>query len=280
MTSTPICPTASLATASSPAAGPTRPRAARLLTADEERSLAAALAAGDRDARDRLVRSNLGLVAKIARDYLGRGLELDDLIGEGHLGLIRAAEDFDPRFGTRFSTYAAYWIKQAIRHALTNTAAPIRLPAHMVTLLSKWRQAERALSGGPGEPPGFDRVAAELGLSEAQRVLVRRALDSRRFAAGGDDRGEGSRLASSAWDGPGPGEQAERCDAARGLLARMAGRLDAREREILTLRFGLGGGEPLTLKEVGRRLGITREWVRKIEKRAVALLRDGSEDAA
>ena len=93
-----------------------------------------------------MIRANLRLVVKIARDYVGRGISLDDLIGEGNLGLIRAAEEFDPGFGTRFSTYASYWIKQAIRHALTNTTATIRLPAHMVTLLSKWRKAERATS--------------------------------------------------------------------------------------------------------------------------------------
>ena len=99
----------------------------------------------DREARDRLVQANLGLVVTIARQFLRRGLELDDLIGEGNLGLIRAAEDFDPRFGTRFSTYAAYWIKEAIRRALNNTTATIRLPAHMVGRLTKWRRAERTL---------------------------------------------------------------------------------------------------------------------------------------
>ena len=89
-----------------------------------------------------MVRANLPLVVKIARDFLGRGLPLDDLIGEGNLGLIRAAEDFQPRFGTRFSTYASYWIKQSIRHALINTTCTIRLPAHMVGLLTKWRRTE------------------------------------------------------------------------------------------------------------------------------------------
>src|SRR5262249_40556078 len=112
-----------------------------LLTADEERELAEAIARGDRDARARLIRANLRLVVKIARDYDGRGLSMDDLVGEGNLGLIRAAEQFDPRYGTRFSTYAAYWIKQSIRHALINTTAMIRLPAHMVVLLTKWHRA-------------------------------------------------------------------------------------------------------------------------------------------
>src|SRR5258707_8440267 len=142
-----------------------------LLSAAEERDLADAIARGDRDARGRMIRANLRLVVKIARDYVGRGMVLDDLIGEGNVGLIRAAEEYDPRFGTRFSTYASYWIKQAIRHALTNTTATIRLPAHMVTLLSKWRKAERALYRELGQTPTFDQIAITLGLSDAQRIL-------------------------------------------------------------------------------------------------------------
>ncbi len=124
-----------------------------LLSADEERELAEAIRNGDKDARARMIQANLRLVVKIAREYLGRGLTLDDLIGEGNLGLIRATEQFDPAFGTRFSTYAAHWIKQAIRHALTNTAATIRLPAHMVGLLTRWRRTERALRRELGHDP-------------------------------------------------------------------------------------------------------------------------------
>src|SRR5215468_7420893 len=116
-----------------------------LLSAKEEHELADAIARGDRDARTRMIQANLRLVVKIAREYAGRGLVLDDLIGEGNLGLIRAAEEFDPGFGTRFSTYASYWIKEAIYRALINTTATIRLPAHMVSLLTKWRRAERTL---------------------------------------------------------------------------------------------------------------------------------------
>ena len=125
-----------------------------------------------------MVESNLGLVHTIARDFRGRGLELDDLVGEGHLGLFRAAERFDPRFGTRFSTYAAWWIKQAIREALTNTTATIRLPAYMVRLLARWRRAERELPRGGA--PAFDEVATSLGLSEAQKGMVAAALVARR----------------------------------------------------------------------------------------------------
>ncbi len=121
-----------------------------------------------------MIQANLRLVVKIAQDYVGRGIALDDLIGEGNLGLIRAAEEFDPRFGVRFSTYASYWIKQAIRHALINTTAAIRLPAHMVGLLTKWRRAEQALCRQAGRAPSFDEIASFLGLSEAQKVLVAR----------------------------------------------------------------------------------------------------------
>ena len=108
-----------------------------LLSASEERELAGAIARGDEAARRRMIEANLRLVVKIARDYVGRGIALDDLIGEGNLRLIRATKEFDPRFGTRFSTYASYWIMQAIRHALINTTATIRLPVHMVGLLTK-----------------------------------------------------------------------------------------------------------------------------------------------
>src|SRR3954469_5006615 len=152
-----------------------------LLSAGEERELAEAIARGDRDARALMIQANLRLVVKIARDYLGRGLVLDALFGEGILGLIRAAEEFDPRFGTRFSTYASYWIKQAIRHALINTAATIRLPAHMVNLLTKWRRAERALTRELGCTPTTDQVAVALGLTDTQRILVEKARRARQL---------------------------------------------------------------------------------------------------
>ena len=139
-----------------------------------------------------MIQANLRLVVKIARDYVGRGHVLDDLIGEGNLGLIRAAEEFDPSFGTRFSTYASYWIKQAIRHALINTTATIRLPAHMVGLLTKWRRAERALTRELGYAPTFDQVAVALGLTESQKVLVEQGPAGRQLrleSGGGEDGG-------------------------------------------------------------------------------------------
>jgi RNA polymerase primary sigma factor len=251
-----------------------------LLTAAEERSLAEAIAAGDAAARTRMIQANLRLVVKIAREYVGRGMVLDDLIGEGNLGLIRAAEEYDPSFGTRFSTYASYWIKQAIRHALINTAATIRLPAHMVGLLTKWRRAERALAREFGYPPTAEQVAVSLGLTDGQMNLVekaRRARQLRLESGGGEDGGTWSPDEATADASfPSPDAQLEADDERQDLLRRL-GRLDARERVILSLRFGLEGEVPLTLKEVGRRLGVTREWVRKIEIRAVRKL-DASHD--
>ncbi len=249
-----------------------------LLTAAEECELARAIAGGDKDARSRMIRSNLRLVVKIARDYAGRGMSMDDLIGEGNLGLIRAAEEFDPAFGTRFSTYASYWIKQAIRHALTNTTATIRLPAHMVTLLSKWRKAERSLARELGQAPSFDQVAVTLGLTDAQRVLVERARLASQLRMEGGDEDNGWSPDEAACSHEAPDAAMEAADERRLLSGRLE-RLDDRERTIVSLRFGLGGDAPLTLKEVGRRLGVTREWVRKIEVRAVKKL-DGDAPAA
>jgi RNA polymerase primary sigma factor len=242
-----------------------------LLSAAEERDLADAIARGDRDARGRMIRANLRLVVKIARDYVGRGMVLDDLIGEGNVGLIRAAEEYDPRFGTRFSTYASYWIKQAIRHALINTTATIRLPAHMYGLLTKWRRAERLLCRERGDSPSFDDVAAHLGLTETQKGLVAKAQRARqlRLESGlGDEQGAWS-PEESAESREGVENALEVNDERMEVLRRMD-RLDTRERLVISFRYGLSGDQPLTLKEIGLRLGVTREWVRKIELKAVA----------
>jgi RNA polymerase primary sigma factor len=245
-----------------------------LLTAEEERRLGEAAHHGDRDARDRLVLANLRLVVSIARSFAGRGLPPNDLVGEGNLGLIRAATDYDPRFGTRFSTYAGHWIKQAIRHALINTTATIRLPAHMVKLVTEYRRAERALTKEEGCPPTDDKVAARLGLTDSRRSMLDKALASLR------PRSEGGVKDGRAWltneleagsETPGAGMEAD--EERQDLLRRLSG-LGTREQDILTLRYGLGGEPPLTLKEVGLRVGVTREWVRKLEAKSLARLDD------
>ncbi len=246
-----------------------------LLKPAEEATLAAAIARGDSAARTRMIQSNLRLVVRIARDYVNRGLSLDDLIGEGNLGLIRAAEEFDPAFGTRFSTYASYWIKQAIRHALTNTTATIRLPSHMVNLLTKWRRAERSLAREMGMAPTEEQVAVQLGLTDAQLELVRKAQLAGRLQLESNFAEEGSGWTpdDAAAEAADPGAAVEADDDRRVLERRLA-RLEPRERMVVALRYGLEGQAPMTLKEVGRRLGVTREWVRKIELRAVRRLEE------
>ena len=239
------------------------------LTAQDERDLAEAIARGDRDARTRMIQSNLKLVVKIARIFRPRPGS-DDVISEGNLGLIRAATEFEPRFGTRFSTYASYWIKQSIRHALINTTSTIRLPAHMVGLLTKWRRVEQALHRQRGSVPGFDDIALALGLSENQKMLVAQARQALRLTPDGIEAMEAGLL----W----PVESSKRCEGAsatlhdadeRRILRERLQDLDDRESTIMDLRYGLNGDEPMTLRAIGRRLGVTREWVRKIELRAI-----------
>ena len=139
-----------------------------LLSADDEHELAIAIGDGDTQARDRMVRANLRLVVNIARGYTGKGLSLQDLIEEGNLGLLRAVEGFDPAIGTRFSTYASYWIKQSIKRALINTAKTIRIPAYMVELLSKWRRASSRLAEEMGRTPTPEEIARVLGLPQEE----------------------------------------------------------------------------------------------------------------
>jgi RNA polymerase primary sigma factor len=254
-------------------ASPRRAAGRAGLSRDEEVELAARLAGGDHQARNRMVQANLGLVATIAREFRGRGLPMEDLIGEGNLGLMRAADEFDPRFGTRFSTYASYWIKQAIRHALINTTATIRLPAHMVGLMTRWKRAERALVCELGRAPSFDEIASSLELSDARKTMVVRALDARRLRReGSQDDGTAARNIAATTDLHRVDELLESEDS-RALARRLMDQLDDRERFIVALRYGLEG-EALTLKEIGRRLGVTREWVRKLEIRAMRKLGD------
>jgi len=245
----------------------------RGLSRDEEREVAALIAGGDQAARNRLVLANLGLVITIARKYQGHGLALDDLVGEGNLGLIRAAGDFDPDYGTRFSTYAGYWVRQAIRDALINRTATIRLPAHMVRLLSRWKRAEQYLCQEKKCPPSFDEVAAYLGLTQSEQKLVQRAQHTFRVK-----HESGIQADQDDWSSDEPFNAYPRTDDSvrtqedREDLASRMRCLDERELRVLKFRFGLGGESPLTLKEVGKHMGLTKEWIRVIEQRALRKL--------
>src|ERR671920_593185 len=147
-----------------------------LLSAENEKALAYAIQDGDNSARDHMVRANLRLVVNIARSYVGKGLGLQDLIEEGNLGLLRAVEGFDPGMGTRFSTYASYWIKQSIKRALINSAKTIRIPAYMVELLSKWRRASARLTEELGRSPPPEEVARVLGLAKKKLPIIKKAI--------------------------------------------------------------------------------------------------------
>ena len=262
-----------------PAPAPTaRCDADRLgLSREEEIGLAKRVAAGDQRARDRLIESGLGLIPPIARGFLGRGLEMDDLIGEAHLGLIRAAEKFDPRYGIPFHAYATCWIKWAIRTALIETASLIRLPAHMVKILSRWRRAEQRLLQDLGRVPSFDEVASSLGLGASRRSLVLQAQKvgrTRRSAVRGDDPCDW--LADEAAGAAARPEEAVADREEWAMILSKMERLEGRERTALTLYFGLGC-EPRSFQVIGEEIGLSRETSRLLVLRALRWLgQDGS----
>jgi len=244
-----------------------------LLTADEEKQLAVAIGKGDAQARDHMVRANLRLVVNIARGYANRGLPLPDLIEEGNLGLLRAVEGFDPRVGTRFSTYASYWIKQSIKRALINSGKTIRIPAYMVELLSKWRRATARLVDSLGRTPTPEEVARSLGLARKKLPIIKKAIHIHQASPQTDQADGGWSLGDVLRDENTkcPAEVLLDDDTMRHVLRRIE-LLDHRAATILKLRFGLGGGEPMTLKEIGVILGLTRERVRQIESETLATL--------
>jgi RNA polymerase primary sigma factor len=245
-----------------------------LLSAEEEVELAERVAEGDPYARDRMVRANLRLVVNIARGYLGKGMDLEDLIAEGNLGLMRAVEGFDGMMDTRFSTYASYWIKQSIRRAVMNNPAPVRLPAYMVSLLSKWRRAQAALADRLGREPMHEEVGRAMGLSSRRVGVAAEAIRARGLtplAEAPDDEAQG--LVGLLLDdrSKAPADELIESDELGRAFACIEG-LDDREAMIVRMRFGLEPYEPRTLREVGAALGLTRERVRQLEVQALGKL--------
>ena len=250
-----------------------------LLTAQDERELAAAIADGDVRARDRMVRANLRLVVNIARGYTGKGLVLQDLIEEGNLGLLRAVEGFDPAMGTRFSTYASYWIKQSIKRALINSAKTIRIPAYMVELLSKWRRANARLTEELGRTPTPEEIARVLGLAKKKLPIIKKAIKIYNSTPQTDQADAGWSLGEMIEDErmKTPEDELLEHDALR-HVREMLETMDQREATVLRMRFGLDNMEPRTLKEIGEELCLTRERVRQIETEALGKLAHGLKD--
>ena len=247
-----------------------------LLTAADERELATAIGEGDMAARDRMVRANLRLVVNIARGYTGKGLTLQDLIEEGNLGLLRAVEGFDPAMGTRFSTYASYWIKQSIKRALINSAKTIRIPAYMVELLSKWRRATIRLTEELGRGPTPEEIARVLGLPRKKLSIIKKAIHIYNQTPQTDQAENGWSLGEMVTDDrqkPPEVEMVEGDDMTHVL--KMLETMETREATILRMRFGLDDNQPKTLKEIGEILNLTRERVRQIETEALAKLAEG-----
>jgi len=245
-----------------------------LLTPQQEIELAAKIKKGDAAARERMINSNLRLVVTIAHDYANLGLPLLDLISEGNIGLTKAIERFDPTKGAKLSTYAMWWIKQSIKRALANQSKMIRLPVHLGDKIAKVRRVSLQMSDELGREPTDDELGEEIGIASEKvarlkSVGIRPAsLDA---AIGDDDSTEFGEMIGDE-DAQTPFELL-RDKNLRGEVDGLIEVLDSREKKIISQRFGLDGGKPKTLEDVGKNFGITRERIRQLQNIALAKLR-------
>lgn len=248
-----------------------------LLSADEERELARDLRSDDPErawqARDRMVRSNLRLVVNIAKNYAGRSIPISDLIEEGNLGLLRAVEGFDPDQGSRFSTYASWWIKQAIKRALIGAGHPVHIPAYMAEEITRWRQKAGELERIKGRPATGSEIAKALKLTNKRAKVVQEAIHtlSSTTSAGPDDQINLSEILIDHGAAP---DKKLFDESDRQVIKELLSQLDDRDARIIRLRYGLDGEDAMTLKEIGRHVGLTRERVRQLERQALAALEE------
>ncbi|MBK1834006.1 RNA polymerase sigma factor RpoD/SigA [Roseibacillus ishigakijimensis] len=245
-----------------------------LLTPEEEVELAERIKKGDKAARTQMIKANLRLVVKIAQDYSGYGLPLSDLISEGNIGLMKAVERFDPNKGGKLSTYGSWWIKQSIKRALANQSKTIRLPVHMVDKIARMRRISAMLAEALGREPTDEELAEELGLPRRKLAMLKRAAQrptSLDEPFGEEDRGSygdviGDERAVNPFDALADKNM-------HGHLDDLLEVLDERESKIIDARFGLNGRKPMTLEEVGREFGVTRERIRQLQNVALQKMR-------